>query len=887
MSHIYHKFIQDLQLPKGVTETLFLARNNEELTVFALSLPDLLYPDTYVLAGRLFIYLNTLSAPKKIKSYVDTLQDILREDICKFLLDHEQILDQLLSDTYFDNFKNENMMSASKTVDYLQKLSSDDPAVETPCQMMLRQAVEFYHDEGIDRVIRCYRELIDQEYIHASPVMFNAGTKKNQLASCFLVTIGDSLSDILGTGVTDCGKISQKLGGLGIAMNLIRHSAISNSGKSKGIPPFARTLDSNIRCVDQGGKRNGAETLSLNDWHFDIPEYVQLRDNYTNNGVRLKQANTAIFVSSLFMERVIEGKKWTLFCPAKAVLDGEKLSDKNGQEFEQLYHRLEDEITKRQKIFDQIDQEIKCLEKKINSEKCTDQDIDRLNKMVKERIKARKNIIDHRVIDARKLYTQICDMEIKSSFPYYVYTDTVNGKNNTSNIGKTQSSNLCLEITLPSTPDTISSCNLAHVNLKKYVKTKVLENGETEKYYDFNHLGRATQSAVENVEKAIKFGYYVLDERDEKGNVTKKGKIHIPNIENRPIGIGVSGLAEVFALLELPYESEEAHILNKKIFAAMYFNAIYRSVELSKRLGEYKTFRTGKSKVYDKSVNKYIELNGSLMSNGYFQFDLWRCEADYLESIGRLDHKIYRREDDIPIQPEEWGNNLEVKDWDQLRQMVMKDGMRHSMLIALMPTASSAQKLRNSETTEAPQTLMHSRKLAHGNYTAFSEPFVQDMIREGLWNQKMIDFINICNGTISQIHLFVSDNPEYFSEEFFSSGKIKQEKLDAIFKLQKIHKGMYDISQKVTTRMARQRGIYVCQSQSLNIYLPEPSKELVSAVHLYTYKLGLKTGMYYLRANPLAKTGKFTTSLAVKKYFKGMVKGKVICTDQQCIMCES
>jgi len=1121
MIEIFEKFISDLKLSQDIIESLNVIRDNKQMEIYALSLPDLVYPDTYILAGRIYIYLNIMTVPSKISSYVEILDGILRPEIINFMMNNEDEIDRMLEETYYYNFKDHTILSASKCIDYLIKISKDDPPVETPCLMMLRQAVQFYHDEGIEQVKQCYYELIEQEYVHASPTMFNSGTKKNQLSSCFILNIGDNLEDLVYTGAGDVAMISRLQGGIGMALNEVRHSSISNTGKSSGILPFARIYDSTIRCVDQGGKRNGAITISVNDWHIDAFDFSQSRDNYTHNGIRLKQANVALFVSTLFMTRVKEGGKWTLFCPAKAYLGDQILVDKNGKEFEELYIRLEQEIPKREQEFKEVQEELEKLEKIVNSNKCTEDDIKNLHLLTRKRIKIRKNLIDYRVLDARSFYEHICDMNIKGTFPYIVYTDSMNGKNNTSNIGKTQSSNLCvapetliltegghipiknlvdqltgvwngqqfsnvtvkktgenqelikvvmsdnsfiectpyhkfylkdgtevraedlkenmelidveypvvnlslegdwyidletiggkfqtedmdikisilekiiknngkqlsngisisidycqklklflqtlgvksyiiedekvfisadsisflrklgarisgyyeedpmvgtfeycvkeviktgrisdtycftepsrhmgifngipagncLEITLPATSDSIASCNLGHLNLGKFIKTS--QSGEI--YYDFNHLGRATQSLVKNIDKVIDFNYYPLDERDEKGNVTKIGKIHRPNIENRPLGIGVSGLAEVFARMKIPYDSEEANILNKKIFASMYFNAMYKSYLLSKERGEYKTFRTGECKIFSKEQGCYVIHKGSPLSNGYFQFDLWNSEADYLESVDQLEKDIYRREDDIPIKPEEWGNDLPVKNWDELREKVMEFGVRNSMLIALMPTASSAQMLRNAETTEAHQTLIYSRKLVHGNYISFSEPFVQDMIEHGLWNRNTIDFINICNGSIEKLHRFVADNPRYFPKDFYVENEskervIKKSILIQIMELRKIHKGMYEISQKVTTRMARQRGIYVCQSQSLNIYLPEPSKKMLSAIHLWTNALRLKTGMYYLRANPATQTGKFTTSVDIQKYHRKMQTVKAICTEDECIMCQ-
>ena len=1605
MIPLFKKFVSDLELPQHIFDSLEISRNNKEMEIFALSLPDLLYPDTYILAGRIYIYLHTMTAPRTVGDYIDILDGRdLQPEIRKFFQENQKVLDALLEETFYYNFRDHTILSASKCVDYLLRVSRSDPPVETPCLLMLRQAVQFYYEEGIDDVKKCYWELIEQEYVHASPTMFNAGTRKNQMSSCFdqntdvitvnrgpvkikdvmigdivpthkgnfkkvvqlhqnpledrvmhmikisktpvfkvtgnhrfwtikngkkepawvetseitskdficiprktkgsnvfpidltknvsgkykfresgnlidwsrtwtcidhlngtenmitrtrkitgtrksweadkdwaffvgawygdgnimtqkrkgvttfkgirlvvhesnkklmkkyieigeekmgvnscvnkgttynknlyyidfhssiigeyfekhygkgfdgkkldknmfswgynevrsfvcglfstdgcfakdgnqtitmsnpkflkdvysllringidasynikekekvkmascdiatiniprtylikseickyysdkrlsmkfekntrikevdghvflkvmsndkiedrpefvytigveddhsycvegvmaencfLLSIGDNLEDLLYTGAGDVAMISRLQGGIGMSLNKVRHSSISNTGKSSGVLPFARIYDSTIRCVDQGGKRNGAATISLNDWHIDAEDFICARDNYSQDGIRLKQANTALFVSSLFMRRVRQDKEWTLFCPAKAILEGVHLTEVRGDRFDELYHKLEEEIPRRKKEFIEINTQIEEIEREINSGKTNSNLLKKLNILTRHRVKVRKNLIDYKVVNARKMYNLICNMQMKSSFPYIVYADTINLKNNTMNIGLTQSSNLCvapetkiltdnghlmigdledkvvniwngkqfsevivkktgenqklikimlddgsvlectpyhkfyiqdgyvtktvndilksgkvskveakdlvkgmtlvkcvhpiidsgpslknaytngffsgdgtclkyekrwdakdiekkffvpvnydlrsklewlagfsdadgcvllnennqsiqltsiheefmkniklmlqtcgcnpnisvcseegetllldgkggkkmfktkkqyrmvinsfetqilienglethrlklvkehvqrkasqfikvssveetgrisdtycfeeplrnagifngiftsqcLEISLPATPTEIASCNLGHVNLKKFLK----EDDEGNLRYDYIHLGRATQALVRNIDKVIEYNYYPLDERDKKGKVTKAGKIHRPNIENRPLGIGVSGLAEVFALLGIPYDSDEAVMINKKIFAVMYFNGLYQSMLLAKKNGAYATFRTGESRIFSKDEGGWTTYDGSPLANGYFQFDLWNAEAEYLDSIGELNEKIYRRADDTPINPTEWGNDIPLNTWDELRGEILKYGVRNSMILALMPTASSAQMLRNAETTEAHQTLLYSRKLAHGNYIAFSEPFVRDMKKLKIWNKKMIDFINVSNGSIDGIHFFVTENPEFFPELCWigvnqSDGtkklRLDSETLRTIMDLRKIHKGMYEISQKVTARMARQRGIYVDQSQSFNCYLPDPNEDILKAFHQYTDALRLKTGMYYLRANPASQTGKFTVDLDVQKYHSGLAKTrkKFVCAEDECIMCQ-
>ena len=314
------EFTKGLELPQEVLESISKERTNQELEVYAKTLPQLLYPDTYKLAGKLFVYLNIKSAPKSIKDYVKILDNILQPYMKTLMLTNQDDLDKLLEDTYERNF-DYDIMSASACMNYLLRLSPEEESIETPCHMYLRQAIQFYHDEGMEKVTKCYYEFLDKIYVHASPTMFNAGTRKNQMSSCFLLSIGDNLESLLYTGVGDVGMISKAQGGIGLSLNAVRHSSIANTGNSSGVLPFAKIYDAAIACVDQGGKRNGAMTSTLINWHIDFLEFIQCRDNYTQNGIRLKQANICAYLSSEFMRRVRSNGKWTLFCPSRAVME--------------------------------------------------------------------------------------------------------------------------------------------------------------------------------------------------------------------------------------------------------------------------------------------------------------------------------------------------------------------------------------------------------------------------------------------------------------------------------------------------------------------------------------------------------------------------------------
>jgi len=910
-------FSKGLNLPKEVLDSLTKERTNEELEVYAKTLPQLLYPDTYKLAGRLYIYLNIKTAPKTMKEYANILGVILQPYMKKFINDNHESLDKLLKDTYESNF-DYDIMSASACVNYLLRLSPEEESIETPCHMYLRQAIQFYHEDGIESVEKCYREFIDKKYVHASPTMFNAGTRKNQMSSCFLLTIGDNLESLLYTGVGDVGMISKAQGGIGLSLNAIRHSSIGNTGNSSGVLPFAKIYDAAIACVDQGGKRNGAMTITLIDWHIDFLEFIQCRDNYTQNGIRLKQANICAYLSSEFMRRVRNNEKWTLFCPSRAVMDIDgkevKLLGQHSHNFDKYYSLFEAEAKRREEEYKNIDTYVQTLEKSVNSGLVTKEQTDEYHAMVMKRTEMRKHLIVNKVVDAVDVYDKLCDMHIKSSMPYIVYRDTVNYKNNMKNLGTVEGLNLCLEITEPSTPDAIASCNLAHVNLKRFVLQEYNDGKDLKDCYNFTELGDACRSLVRNLNKVIDFNRYPLDRFDKEGNVTERGKISLPNLANRPLGIGVSGLAEVFANLDISYDSDEAYTVNKMIFACMYYNCLYESLIISKdnesktgwkEPGFYKSFQDDSFESFQDG--KWSSHVGCPLNNGFFQFDMWKQEADYLRSIGGLDEKIYNSEDDIPIEPIEWGQE---GSWDKLKRGILRYGVYNSMFLAPMPTASSAQMLNNAETTEAHQTLLYSRKLAHGNYTAFSEPFIKDMVKYGLWSQEIIDFIMLCNGTIKDIDKFFEEYSSVY--EWHETGKhgdvqymidneLTEEFRELVKGLQQKHRGMYEISQKVCMKMARQRGIYIDQSQSLNIYLPEPNMRQVKAIHDYSERLRLKTGMYYLRANPSSQTDRFTTSIDIQQFHTKLYgekkeelpapvpklkKPKVVCTDEICYMCQ-
>ena len=444
----------------------------------------------------------------------------------------------------------------------------------------------------------------------------------------------------------------------------------------------------------------------------------------------------------------------------------------------------------------------------------------------------------------------------------------------------------------------MAACNLAGLNFKYFVKGKiswraaVVSYAELQAVYDFPGISSSTQSAIENLEEVIDQNYYPLDERDEvTGEVVKRGKISLPNFKNRPVGLGGHGLSDAYNAADLAYDSPGAELLNKMIFACMYWNALIKSLELAIRYGPYETFRTGGYNRY-LGGGQWVWCSGSPLSNGQFQFDLWAEDAQLLSDNGDLNDEVYNRDDDIPIKPAQWGQSptqIKCQDlngtmvsftiepcWDCLRPYIMKYGVRHSLLIALMPTATTAQLFSNAESTEAHQAVMYTRTVNHGNFTIVVQQMIRDLKAIGLWTEKLAEFIKVCGGSIKYIHHYINDRPEEFPEADFHVGGdgrrvLNPDVADRLAYIQRKNKTMYEMSQKIPIRHARQRGIYVCQSQSLNIYAQDATVEQLKAIHSYTNAMGLKTGMYYLRMNPARFTGQFTIDPRMLQYVRELM----------------
>jgi len=623
------------------------------------------------------------------------------------LLDSNIIYDRDFSYDYF----------GFKTLErsYLMKIAGN--IVERPQHLLMRVAVGI-HGEDITAAIETYNLLSEKWFTHATPTLFNAGTPKPQLSSCFLLTMKDDSIDGIYDTLKQCAKISQSAGGIGLSAHHIRAKGSyikGTGGTSNGIVPMLRNFDMTARYVDQGGgKRKGSFAIYLEPWHADVFEFLDLKKNHGKEELRARDLFYALWVPDLFMKRVEQNENWSLFCPNETP----GLSDCYGEEFERLYEKYEKE--------------------------------GRYRKQIK----------------AQDLWFEILESQIETGTPYILYKDAANKKSNQKNLGVIKSSNLCTEIIEYTSPDEVAVCNLASIALPKFVT----EDGT----FDHQTLYDITYVVTKNLNKVIDINYYPVEEAKRS------------NFRHRPIGIGVQGLADAFIKLHLPFDSEEAKGLNIDIFETLYFAAMTASKDLAKTDGPYQTFK------------------GSPVSKGIFQFDMWGVTPN----SGR------------------W-------DWDSLKKEVKKHGVRNSLLVAPMPTASTSQILGNNECFEPYTSNIYTRRTLSGEFIVVNKYLMRDLIELGLWNDGMKNRLIDANGSIQNI-------PEI-------SQKVKD-----------LYKTVWEISQKVIIEMAADRGAYICQSQSMNIHIQDPNFGKMTSMHFYAWKQGLKTGMYYLRSKAATDAIKFT-----------------------------
>jgi len=636
--------------------------------------------------------------------------EIISQEMFDIILNNKDVLDHLSKSNRDADIPFFGLKTLEKG--YLQKVN--DQIVETPQYMFLRVALGI-HMEDMSAVKQTYNEMSKGFFIHATPTLFNAGTMRPQMSSCFLEAMVDDSIDGIFETIKKTAQISKWSGGIGLHIHNIRanNSKIQGTnGISSGTIPMLRVFNNTARYVNQGGKRKGSVAVYMEPWHADIMEFLELRLNQGDEESRCRDLFTAMWIPDLFMKRLEQGLTWSLFCPHTVFKNkGKRLCDVYGEEFDKLYTECEDEglaVTK---------------------------------------------------VEATVIWKSILRSQIETGTPYMLYKDQCNHKSNQKNIGIIKSSNLCTEIVEVSTKDETAVCNLASIALPKFVY-----NGE----FNYAKLKYITGVVTRNLNKVIDRNFYPTP-------CAKKS-----NMRHRPIGIGVQGLADVFMLLDIPFDSDQAKLINRTIFETIYYGAVEASMELAKEHGPYDTFEN------------------SPASQGIFQFDMWE-------------------------NPEFSG----LYNWDNLKEQVKKHGLRNSLLVAPMPTASTSQILGNNECFEPYTTNIYLRRTLAGEFVVINKHLVKKLKEIDMWNKRTKDNIIRNSGSVAGL----MDIPDTIKTVF---------------------KTVWELSQKVIIDMAKDRGAFVCQSQSMNLFMESPTASKLSSMHMYAWKAGLKTGMYYLRSK--AKT---------------------------------
>jgi len=685
------------------------------------------HPDYAILAARIAVsnlHKNTIKSFSQTISLLYNFIDpktkekasLIADDVYDIVMNNAERLDSAIiydRDYNYDYFGFKTMERA-----YLLKLNGN--IVERPQHMLMRVALGI-HKEDIDSALETYTLMSEKWFTHATPTLFNAGTPKPQLSSCFLLAMEtDSISGIFNT-LKRCAEISQSAGGIGLSIHNIRATGSyirGTNGQSNGIVPMLRVFNDTARYVDQGGgRRKGSFAIYIEPWHADIFDFLELKKNHGKEEARARDLFYALWIPDLFMKRVKENGNWSLFCPNEAP----GLFECYGEQFEELYTRYEQEGRQR------------------------------------------------KTVKAQELWFAVLESQIETGTPYILYKDAANIKSNQKNLGTIRSSNLCTEIMEYTSSDEVAVCNLASIALNKFVN---------DREFDFKKLFDITYTVTKNLNKVIDVNYYPVPEARKS------------NFRHRPIGIGVQGLADAFILLRLPFDSHEAKILNKNIFETIYFAALTASKDLAKQHGRYETF------------------DGSPLSQGIMQFDMWG------------------------VQPtDRW-------DWNHLRNEIREFGVRNSLLVAPMPTASTSQILGNNECFEPYTSNIYSRRTLSGEFAVVNKHLLQDLIEKNLWNDEMREELIRNNGSVQNIESIPDD-------------------------LKALYKTVWEISQKVIIDMAADRGAFIDQSQSMNLFIEMPNFAKLTSMHFYAWEKGLKTGMYYLRTKAAADPIKFT--IAQKK----------------------
>lgn len=754
------EFVDPVLIAQKVIEGIYDGITTTELDQLAAETAAYLstkHPDYSILAGRIAV--SNLHKETKgcfsenIKHMYNFINPqtgehapLVSKELYDVVVKNAQHLDEVVQDKRDFNYDYFGFKTLEKS--YLLRINGKP--IERPGQMLMRVSLGI-HMNDLESAIDTYNLMSEKLFTHATPTLFNSGTNKPQLSSCFLLTMkDDSIQGIYDT-LKDTALISQSAGGIGLSIHNIRAKGSfikGTNGTSNGIVPMLRVFNDTARYVDQGGgKRKGSFAIYLEPWHADIFDFLELKRNTGKEEARARDLFYALWIPDLFMKRVEQDKMWSLFCPHECP----GLADCYGVEFEKLYTKYESE-----------------------------------NKAIK-------------TVRAQDLWFHILEAQIESGSPYMLYKDSINEKSNQKNLGTIKSSNLCCEIVEFTSPDEIAVCNLASVALNRFVKD--------DRTYDHKKLFDVVYRMTVNLNRIIDINYYPVPEAERS------------NRRHRPIGIGVQGLADTFFLMRYPYESKEALELNNEIFETIYFAALSASKDLAKKDGPYETYQ------------------GSPISQGIFQFDLWEQKPS-----GKY-----------------WN-------WDSLKKDIKKHGVRNSLLVAPMPTASTSQILGNNECFEPITSNIYVRRVLSGEFAVVNKYLVQDLIKLGLWNEKIRNEIIANNGSVLNIQAIPDD-------------------------LKELYKTVWEIKQKAVIDLSKGRAPFIDQTQSLNIHMEDPNFGKLSSMHFYAWKAGLKTGMYYLRTRAAINAVKFTVNQpeTPKKSVEAEREAMVCSIDnpEDCISCGS
>jgi len=714
------EYIDPTYVTLKVTQGIYDGITTTELDVLAAETAASMvttHPDYAKLAGRLAVSNLHKTTPKKFSQSIKELysfiepktgkeSSLIDENIYNFVMSNKEALDGAIHqerDLDFDYF-------GIKTLERSYLLKIGNRIVERPQYLYMRVAVGICKGD-VEMALRIYDDLSQHFYTHATPTLFNAGTKRAQMSSCFLIgNKGDDIDGLFDT-IADVAKISKWAGGIGLHVHDVRAKGSyikGTGGESDGLLPMMKTYNEVARWINQGGKRKGSFAIYLEPWHADVYDFIDLRKNHGKEEMRARDLFLAMWTPDLFMQRVEQDGDWTLFSPDEAPGLSDAYDSPEDKAFTRLYESYEQQG------------------------------------------------LGRKVVKARKLMDAILTAQIETGTPYMLYKDPANYKSNQKNLGTIKSSNLCTEIIEYSSPTEQAVCNLASLALPKYII-----NGE------FSHdvLYSSVYQVVRNLNNVIDLNFYPTEE-------TKRS-----NFKHRPVGLGIQGLADVFCMLGLPFESDEADTLQTDIFETIYFAALTSSKDLSKEVGPYES------------------ISGSPIEKGIFQFEMW----------GKTDSDLSGR----------W-------DWESLRKEVKDYGVRNSLLVAPMPTASTAQILGNNEAFEPFTTNLYSRRTLSGEFIMINKHLVSDLLNLGMWNEDIKKKLIMENGSVQNI-------PEIPTQ------------------LKEVYKTVWEMSQKRILQMAANRSVFIDQSQSLNLFIDNATKPKLLAAHLFGWKLGLKTGMYYLR----------------------------------------